>query len=74
MAKLIGGIAHGRIIDNLETKYFLIPVFPNNRQPKQEAKTMFTSAKYERTDVIIDGEVVYRFIEGYYEPIEHPSY
>jgi hypothetical protein len=69
MAKLIGGPAHGMIIGiNPQAKKLIMPALPNNRQPRQLLRSMFQKWEYKRTGIIRDGETVFRFASGYYQP------
>ena len=67
MAKLVGGIAHGEVVQAV-ARWLIIPIYSNNRQPKQQKTKWLTQCKYERTNIIRNGEVIYRFVDGYYEP------
>jgi hypothetical protein len=68
MAKLIGGPLHNQIIEihGMQSEKFIIPVFPNDRTPKQCVRHM-NKAVYKRTRIVRGGEIVYRFIYGYYD-------
>jgi len=68
MAKLIGGPLHGQSVktDSL-CNSLIVPVFSNNRMPKQQRHGLLTKAEYRRTRVERGGESIYRFSSGYYE-------
>jgi hypothetical protein len=68
MAKMVGGPAHGKTIQGVMTEWFSIPVFNNNRAPKEIRRSgiRFLSCRYRRTRLTRDGERLYKFISGYY--------
>ena len=64
-ALFIGGPLHGKITQCIADKY-IIPVWNNEAQPKQQRIGVFSKCVYQRARIKRAGLTVYRFISGYY--------
>lgn len=67
MALLIGGPLHNNIYLGISVKYLQVPIITSSRAPKQTCRGMFQSLLYKRTNIVRNGETVYRFYSGYYD-------
>lgn len=67
MAKLIGGPAHGAILP-VTAQTLSVPVVNNTRAPKgiRHSGIRFLRCVYTRTQIIRNGEIIYKFTSGYY--------
>lgn len=70
MAKMIGGPMHESII-KVEAGTLICPIMNNSRAPKEirRSGSGILQGIYKRTNIIRDGEVIYRFVSGYYYPV-----
>lgn len=69
LARLIGGPLHNERMA-LRGSTLTVPVVGMSRAPKQQRgrRIGFLHCEYTRSKIVINGETVYRFSSGYYEP------
>jgi hypothetical protein len=69
LARLVGGPLHNeRMV--LRGSTLIVPVDGMSRAPKQKGgrRIGFLHCEYTRSKIEINGETIYRFSSGYYEP------